>query len=696
MRVAPYIYAYLDHSPYSRGRDSAMFTRKKLLVALAVSALLLSVRILLLSAYERSASGPLRRPRSRSNAPVVVVQNEASTADHASSENSKSSKISLISTSNYVIGCNDTNATIHVAIPLHRTADALLVLKSLLLHRSSPLHVHLISPSHFATATNKLMSTWRLPEVHFTVYDIDIQHTSSYVEFSSSLVKLLITSILPEDINKVIYIDTGILITANIKDLWMQFFMKKNLDVPFGVNSLQDDFCATNPSIILLNLKAMRKSHWNANVTDSNWPQGTNPTTQLCNVAKRFKHFDLSCSWNVNLYTEKLRSECYDITHGDHKALDSSSNSFRNLQFFKSLEEYIMHYDGSFLKYVSISCGKLHGYFQETDKTGEYLTSALKKNDEELIYQLVRSQSHQVFRTVLYYYGGPYTPKEDHETTLVTQISLDRLQMFRTLVEQWDGPMSISMYGTDMEAWKLKEFISLIGLFSKRDNINIHIVYKQGELYPVNHLRNIALDAVSTPYVFLSDADFIPVEGLFSYLQKTVAAYHLDEGTDHETALVIPAFETENMKFKVPKTKKALLKFIRNKSVFPLCEKCLHKSHTPTNYHAWYKANKLYEVKWEPFYEPYVVVKSDVARYDERFIGYGFNKVSQLTILKAEGYRFVVLPDVFVIHLPHPRTIDKLIWINKSFQNCMNSIYEEFLVDVRKKYGKNCLDTTVN
>jgi hypothetical protein len=40
-------------------------------------------------------------------------------------------------------------------------------------------------------------------------------------------------------------------------------------------------------------------------------------------------------------------------------------------------------------------------------------------------------------------------------------------------------------------------------------------------------------------------------------------------------------------------------------------------------------------------------------RYDERFIGYGYDKVAQATELNAAGYRFFGLPEVFVIHYDH-------------------------------------------
>ncbi len=42
------------------------------------------------------------------------------------------------------------------------------------------------------------------------------------------------------------------------------------------------------------------------------------------------------------------------------------------------------------------------------------------------------------------------------------------------------------------------------------------------QFYPVNYLRNVALRQVNTPYVFLSDIDFLPMYNLYEYLRKAI------------------------------------------------------------------------------------------------------------------------------------------------------------------------------
>lgn len=47
--------------------------------------------------------------------------------------------------------------------------------------------------------------------------------------------------------------------------------------------------------------------------------------------------------------------------------------------------------------------------------------------------------------------------------------------------------------------------------------------------------------------------------------------------------------------------------------------------------------NPLSQIQWEEDFEPYVVVRSNVSRYDRRFVGFGWNKVTHIMELQAQG-----------------------------------------------------------
>ena len=52
------------------------------------------------------------------------------------------------------------------------------------------------------------------------------------------------------------------------------------------------------------------------------------------------------------------------------------------------------------------------------------------------------------------------------------------------------------------------------------------------------------------------------------------------------------------------------------------------KGHIPTNYSQWSRTDSPYQVTYAEGYEPYVLAYREfVPQYDERFRGYGMNKV---------------------------------------------------------------------
>jgi len=76
--------------------------------------------------------------------------------------------------------------------------------------------------------------------------------------------------------------------------------------------------------------------------------------------------------------------------------------------------------------------------------------------------------------------------------------------------------------------------------------------------------------------------------------------------------------------------------------------------HQNTDFERWYRANSTYYAKYEFPFEPYFVADvRTLPRWDERFRGYGEDKAQQVLHMARAGFKFVVLPDKFVMHREH-------------------------------------------
>ncbi|XP_027899736.1 xylosyl- and glucuronyltransferase LARGE1 isoform X2 [Xiphophorus couchianus] len=112
------------------------------------------------------------------------------------------------------------------------------------------------------------------------------------------------------------------------------------------------------------------------------------------------------------------------------------------------------------------------------------------------------------------------------------------------------------------------------------------------------------------------------------------------------------------------------------------------KGHAPTNFAKWRTATTPYKVLWEADFEPYVMVKRDSPEYDRRFVGFGWNKVAHIMELDAQEYEFVVLPNAYMIHMPHAPSFDITKFrSNKQYRVCLKTLKEEFQQNMSRRFG---------
>ncbi len=165
------------------------------------------------------------------------------------------------------------------------------------------------------------------------------------------------------------------------------------------------------------------------------------------------------------------------------------------------------------------------------------------------------------------------------------------------------------------------------------------------------------------------DVDFRPSHNLHAMLHsKHSETSILKDGK----VVVCPAFES--ITNACPTTIPALKQQIRNGQAEGFHQSHFPQGHGPTRFDTfWEKSNNAldttiendenyfwnesYDVSYEDLFEPYIVMASgEVPLYDERFQGYGLNKVSHLASVAKKGGKFLVLPGVFVVAPAHERS----------------------------------------
>lgn len=616
--------------------------------------------------------------------------------------------------------------TIHVAMvvagyPTCRAAATLI--KSLLFYRHNPIHLHLVTDPPARETLGVLLSTWRLHAFSVSYYSaaearllVDWVPNSHYSGVYG-LMKLSLPDLLPAWVTRVVVLDTDLMLAADIAELWAFFaamrregrwvaMVENQSDWYLGKLSVQRNPWPAlgrgfNSGVMLLDLPAMRKMQWHdawtrvARMALLQHATATLADQDIFNAVIKERpeiHHALPCFWNVQISDNTLTDYCFQhmeefkIVHWNSpKKLQVAS---RHAEHFRPLYQAFEQYNGQLLQRGLLSCSNWSWPATPASTREPTSPQDLTPTTMDPCSDLHRKVS-MMYRTHPFFLKFSHASESATDTTLVTQLSMDRLHMLEPVAARWGGPMSLAVYATDSEASQLLTYIQTSAILSARTNLGLHVVYKEGALYPVNYLRNVALNHVRTANVFLTDIDFLPMLNLHGYIKEAVKVLGMAGG---KRALVVPAFESMLYKTDLPEEKADVLQMLADRQLCPFRQREWPSGHTPTNYEHWKTATIPYRVRWAPDYEPYVVVSSNVSRYDERFVGFGWNKVSHIATLAAQEYDFVALPDAFIVHLPHAPSLDILHYRSSArYRDCAQVLKREFLKELEDTYGAAAL-----
>eukprot|EP00667_Euglena_gracilis_P007613 EG_transcript_7687 len=269
--------------------------------------------------------------------------------------------------------------------------------------------------------------------------------------------------------------------------------------------------------------------------------------------------------------------------------------------------------------------------------------------------------------------------------TLTTQLSMSRMDQLAALCASWHGPLSAVVYSLSQKTTSSAAVDTVAGLFRKAEaarlcQLDVLLVEDTGDaagfpnatfLYPVNILRNWARLQARTPFIGLLDVDMLVSRALYRDLRSPNSSLRMI-APPTRALLVVPAFQVflpatnaAGAGARLQRTNALVARLVaqRKEGLRPYWNRVLRRfnpgfsGHWPTNYSHWFTASAPYEVNHTLNYEPWVLAdRFSVPWYDTRFRSFGLNKVSQLHVAAAAGFRFFVHPHAFIIHREHAIT----------------------------------------
>lgn len=267
--------------------------------------------------------------------------------------------------------------------------------------------------------------------------------------------------------------------------------------------------------------------------------------------------------------------------------------------------------------------------------------------------------------------------EKDLSFTLVTQLSHDRIWMMKHHCQRFPHPMSIALW-TNSTLKDTKD--ELVGLGCDLNLLQVQILDASSgayDDYPVNQLRNLALQNVRTTHIIYIDVDFWTSEGLYEILTEEPS---ISEALikNEKQALVIPAFQLfrqcrqwkdcrEKNLPHMPYSRDDLAEMLKHKRGF-IFDPTNKGGHGSTLYKEWMQQDPgtLLEIPClqSNRYEPFLVVRycQALPPFQEGFSGYGKNKMTWMMQMIRSGYSLSQIGGVYLVHYPHLDSASRQHW----------------------------------
>jgi len=320
---------------------------------------------------------------------------------------------------------------------------------------------------------------------------------------------------------------------------------------------------------------------------------------------------------------------------------------------------------------------------------------------------------------------------------LGAQTSVDRLYELVELVNNWGGPMSIAVFVPGVELAIGVRYIQYLRDCNQdiRNQVSFHLTYpvdhqgvphhpdlrevddnmdckqpqqvlkyllsvrskemigwRESYPYPQNLLRNLAKNGCQTNYTYIPDIDMVPIPGMDLQLETFIKKQE-EMNNCTKCAYVIPTYEISSKSTHLPSNKTELLQFVKSKQARQFHQALYSINQKSSNLKKWEKIPEAEELdiayKVEKYifkYEPLYIARGDTPAFDERFIGFGMTRNTQVYEMYVAGYTFYLLNNAFTNHWGFQSIKTRPEWRARQ-QERNNAKFDEFAKEVSAHYN---------
>lgn len=242
--------------------------------------------------------------------------------------------------------------------------------------------------------------------------------------------------------------------------------------------------------------------------------------------------------------------------------------------------------------------------------------------------------------------------------TITTPLTLNRMGRLASLAATWQGPVSAALFLCNVE-----DLVTAAAAYDRsqdlRDHVDLHVVVGAARYFPVNAVRNVALNGSTSEFYMYQDVDGIPSAPMASFGRDLVNSIQIAEADgmfEDRTTFVVPALEfsssgaSEEVEGVVDKD---ALHALWRKGAVQTMHPCCFGYAGPFKINDWFSTPTGYPIEYEQSFEPYFIQKAPVFLFDERFVGRHHNKHSLFFAMYAAGYRLHVLSQSWIMDAPH-------------------------------------------